>query len=179
MIIETIDDAYFFLADKTESFWCIYHNQWKEFLFINKSTEWAINLFDISNNSVLSITEDFFEKEFNVVWHPIYLWRIIDLMDVRLKELYNVVLDEEFAKYVYMAKFFIDAWHIKANSLQWACWTEELFNNLIKIIWDFFNEPDISKYKSTVSKEEEIEATSKLLTSKLKKKWMKKLKKNS
>jgi hypothetical protein len=39
-------------------------------------------------------------------------------MDVRLKELYNVVLDEEFAKYVYMAKFFIDAWHIKANSLQ-------------------------------------------------------------
>lgn len=173
IIIDQIDDAYFFLADKTESFWCKYHNEAKEFLFINRQEDWTINIFDPSNGKILQVDQTFFDENYNIVWHPIYLWQLIDMMDARLKEIFTATTNEWFSRYVYLAKFVVDAWTIKANPLESACPSEELFNNLIKIIWDFFDDPKISEYKSSTTAEDEAKATGELLNPKSKKKWNK------
>jgi hypothetical protein len=93
--------------------------------------------------------------------------------------MYTAVTDEAFARYVYLAKFIVDAWTVKWNPLEWACISEDLFNNLIKLLWDFFDDPKPSEYKASqdaqktmgqVDKEEEIametEKTKDILSSK-------------
>ena len=171
--IDAIDDVYFFLADKTESFWCIYHKDSQEFRFINRLQNWEVNLFNSESHVILTVDWKFFDESFNIVGHPITLGQLTMIMDRRINEIYEVLTSESFAKYVFLAGQIVHGRTNKSQSLEGACISEELFNNLIKMIWDFFDDPTPDGYKITTKEDEEKELR-KILFPKWKKKWTKK-----
>ena len=178
--IDAVDDLYFFLADKTESFWCKYHMEWTEFLFVNRLKDWTVTLYNPETNNLLEVASAFFEEQFNIVGHPVHIWRMIDLMDARVVSLYETVKDEIFAKYVFLARQITWAWTHKWNPIESACISQELFDNLIKLIWEFFDDPRPSEYKRLeTSAEDESKAIKDLLNPSPTEKWTKKSKKNS
>lgn len=170
--IDCLDDAYFHFADKTESFWCKYVFAENEVFYIHKMPSGEIDFYCPATKKIIMATQEMFEKEFGIVGHPLHIWIITDMISKRIKDLSSVVVSSEFLRYVNLGKFIIDAWTFKSNPLESACPNEDLFNNLIKLIWDFFDDPKPDWYVMTKKEDaiqSEIDATKKLLDSNKKK----------